>query len=217
MVRHLLSGTLLAVLAALAFVLVSSVGATAPLSNASPQAHPAPTTPAPEVAELSLPWECSAAYRVTQTHDVGSHKGLGRWAFDFDLPEGTPVSAPAAGEVRMVRDDSTRHGCGPEFGWDANYVVIDLLNGYDALLLHLEADSVTVKPGDKVEAGQVVGRVGNSGWVCGTHLHFQIQRSCSSWWCQSVPAEFADYPAPSTGQELTRGVCEAPGTVVMAD
>ncbi|RDV39870.1 M23 family peptidase [Bradymonadaceae bacterium TMQ3] len=215
MIRHLLPGVLFALLAAcvLSFIAARSAQATLPDSHHSDTQAPPPL---PELGQLELPWECSEAFRVTQTHDVGSHTGLGTWAFDFDLPVGTPVSAPAAGEVRLVHDDSTRHGCGPEFAWDANYVVIDLQNGYDALLLHLDAGSVTVKPGDKVEAGQVVGRVGNSGWVCGTHLHFQVQRSCSSWWCQSVPAGFAEHPQPQTGQELSRPVCEAEPQMALA-
>lgn len=162
------------------------------------------------VTDLQIPWECNQEYNVSQGNHGSTHSGWGRYAWDFSTPKGTVVTAPADGVVRKVRDDSTRYGCDSRFGWDANYVVIEMDNGYDVLLLHLKAESSLVEEGDPVVVGQPVGRVGNSGWVCGTHLHLQVQRRCSSWWCPSVPATFADSHNPSTGTAMRADSCESP-------
>jgi len=156
---------------------------------------------------LDLPWPCDTTYRISQDHDTGSHKGKGKWAWDVHISEGSVVTAPADGIVRMVRDDSTRFGCDPKFAWDANYVVLDFGTGHEALFLHLKAGSARVRPGQSVRAGEAIGEVGNSGWVCGTHLHFQIQETCASWWCPSVQATFADVSNASRGARLTSRNC----------
>ncbi len=166
--------------------------------------------------ELELPWSCHQAYRVSQGHESGTHTGFGAWAWDFDIGEGTLVTAPADGVVRMVRDDSTSHGCASEFAWDANYVVLDLGAGLDALFLHLRAGSARVIAGQSVRRGEPLGEVGNSGWVCGTHLHFQLQQSCRSWWCPSVPATFFDAGDPTKGQRLVSKNCVTRATCLVA-
>ena len=46
-------------------------------------------------------------------------------------------------------------------------------SGY-ALYAHLDTGSIRVKVGDKVQRGQIVGKVGNTGNSTGPHLHFQL-------------------------------------------
>lgn len=151
------------------------------------------------VPPLSTPWPCDVSYRITQGHNTGSHTDNGAWAWDIGIPVGGDVTAPADGVVRRIRMDSTRGGCSSSYGNDANYVVIDFGDGTEALLLHLEQNSSSLQVGDRVQRGQVVGRVGLTGWVCGAHLHFQIQQTCSSWWCPSIPASFEAYGDPTSG------------------
>ena len=55
-----------------------------------------------------------------------------------------------------------------------NYVVIRHPGDEYSMYLHLKNGSVMVKPGDKVQQGQIVGRVGHSGNSTGPHLHFQL-------------------------------------------
>lgn len=74
---------------------------------------------------------------------------------------------------------------------EANYLTIVGEDGLEVLLLHLERGSLEVRPGQRVERGQRVGRVGRTGWTCGDHLHVQLQRPCERWWCQSVPMAWA--------------------------
>jgi len=82
---------------------------------------------------------------------------------DFPAPEGTPVSAPAAGVVALAA---------PLY-FTGNTVVIDHGLGVVSVLAHLSA--MTVSTGDRVEAGQLVGRVGATGRVTGAHLHWSVR------------------------------------------
>jgi murein DD-endopeptidase MepM/ murein hydrolase activator NlpD len=52
------------------------------------------------------------------------------------------------------------------------------------LYLHLKKNSMKkykIKVGQKVKKGQVIGEVGKSGFICGVHLHFQVQKKCNFW------------------------------------
>ena len=67
--------------------------------------------------------------------------------------------------VRITRND-----------WRAlagNYLVIEGAHGC-AFYAHLRAGSLTVREGDHVDEGQLVGRVGNSGRSTMPHLHFHL-------------------------------------------
>lgn len=55
-----------------------------------------------------------------------------------------------------------------------NYVYIEHDNGFRSRYQHMKKGSVTVKKGDKVKAGQVIGYIGNTGNSSGRHLHFDI-------------------------------------------
>ncbi|ASJ17136.1 hypothetical protein A3L04_08675 [Thermococcus chitonophagus] len=54
-----------------------------------------------------------------------------------------------------------------------NYVVIDH-GGVYSLYAHLKNGSVSVRPGERVKAGTVIGLAGNSGMSSFPHLHFQL-------------------------------------------
>jgi MYXO-CTERM domain-containing protein len=156
---------------------------------------------------LYTPFPCGTTYDVTQAHNGGSHTDECAWAWDIGIPEGADVASPADGVVRLVRMDSTSGGCSSAYGNDANYVVVDFGDGTEALFLHLAPNSSSFAVGDPVSQGDVVGRVGLTGWVCGAHLHFQIQQTCASWWCQSIPATFVDYGDPAVGTTLASNNC----------
>ncbi len=55
-----------------------------------------------------------------------------------------------------------------------NHVVLDLGNGTYAAYAHLRRGSLTVREGDRVRAGQLIARCGNSGNSSEPHLHFQL-------------------------------------------
>lgn len=54
-----------------------------------------------------------------------------------------------------------------------NYVLIKHESGY-ALYAHLDTGSIRVQSGNKVQRGQIIGKVGNTGNSTGPHLHFQL-------------------------------------------
>lgn len=56
-----------------------------------------------------------------------------------------------------------------------NYVALDLGGGRYAFYEHLKPRSITVKRGDRVHSGQVIGLLGNTGGSSsGPHLHFHV-------------------------------------------
>jgi len=156
---------------------------------------------------LQLPWTCGDSYPVTNGHHTSTHTGVDEWAWDFGLPVGTKVVAPADGVVRLIKMNSSQGGCNSAYANDANYVVIDFGDGTEALLMHLQHASSNLSVGQSVRQGDVVGRVGLTGWVCGAHLHFQIQNTCSSWWCQSHSASFVGIGNPGPGPSLHSDNC----------
>ena len=85
------------------------------------------------------------------------HAGL-----DFPAPTGTTVRAAASGRVSFAGYDD---------GWGLT-VVLDHGNGLKTRYAHFSQG--TVLRGALVTAGQVVGRVGSTGFATGPHLHFEV-------------------------------------------
>jgi murein DD-endopeptidase MepM/ murein hydrolase activator NlpD len=142
-----------------------------------------------------LPWRDGEAFRVSQGHNQGSHTGISAWAWDFAMPIGTQVVASHSGIVRSLRTTSNGSGCDPIYINEAKYVTVDRGDGLETTYVHL--DSVGVVLGQQVERGEVLGTSGDTGYACGAHLHFQVQRSPdggggSSGANQSVQAYFWD-------------------------
>src|SRR5437868_8018238 len=57
---------------------------------------------------------------------------------------------------------------------DGNHVVLDIGGGYFAFYAHLQKKSVTVRVGDQVKKGAVLGKLGTSGNTSGPHLHCHV-------------------------------------------
>jgi murein DD-endopeptidase MepM/ murein hydrolase activator NlpD len=77
---------------------------------------------------------------------------------------GTPVRAAEAGIVRFV-------------GWMGGYgrlIVVAHEDGLETSYSHLSA--MVVSLGERVGRGQVLGRMGNTGWSTGPHLFFEVRR-----------------------------------------
>ena len=61
-----------------------------------------------------------------------------------------------------------------------NHVIVDIGSGRYAIYAHLKPGSVTVKEGEHVGRGQVLGRLGNSGNSGAPHLHFHVMDAPSA-------------------------------------
>jgi murein DD-endopeptidase MepM/ murein hydrolase activator NlpD len=93
-----------------------------------------------------------------------------------------------------------------------NHVVIDAGDGSFALVAHLAQGSVDVRVGDRVEAGQPIGRCGNSGNSSEPHVHAQLMDRPDATAARGLPLRFTGIridggpPAagiPETGKHLT--------------
>ena len=89
------------------------------------------------------------------------------------------IEAPFDGTVQEARK-STAAGGG--FG---NFVrILHKINGeyYTTTYAHMQDDSVKVKPGQKIEAGTPIGKMGSTGMSTGKHLHWELQKGKTYAW-----------------------------------
>jgi murein DD-endopeptidase MepM/ murein hydrolase activator NlpD len=149
------------------------------------------------------------SFPVSQVHNIGSHVGNDTWAWDFRMPEGTPVVAALDGIVRLARGDSDEGGCDPAMARKANYVVIESPGNIETQYLHFS--SVSVVPGQHVRRGDVLGYSGKTGWACGAHLHFKVATPVSAGWNNpSVEARLTGYGDPVLEAWVSSPPCTAP-------
>ena len=96
------------------------------------------------------------------TGAVSSHTGT-----DIACAEGTPILAAADGIVTVANGLDRWGG---SYGY---YVQIDHGGGLETLYAH--CSSICVTTGQQVQAGQVIGYVGHTGRVTGSHLHLEVR------------------------------------------
>lgn len=96
---------------------------------------------------------------------------------DYAASSSTPVYAVGDGTVVVSKMQDNKKGYG-------NYVVIDHKGSY-SLYAHLLARSVKV--GQAVKAGQLIGTVGSTGDSTGPHLHLGISKGLLSRWEDPLP------------------------------
>jgi murein DD-endopeptidase MepM/ murein hydrolase activator NlpD len=100
---------------------------------------------------------------------------------DVAVPVGSPVSAMQNGEVAFAGEMS---GYGR---------VIFLQHGANLRTIYGHLSEISVRKGDRVKAGQLIGKSGMSGNAQGPHLHFEIQR----WGRDEDPVELLGGLPPS--------------------
>jgi urea transporter len=150
-----------------------------------------------DIIPMRLPfygtWTISQGYNGSFTHkgswkhaldfvitgnDGKQFKGKGDVADDY-FCYNKPVLAPADGFIETVIDGIDDNIIGkPNISdnW-GNTVIIRHADYVFSSLNHLKKGSVTVRPGERIKAGSIIGRCGNSGRSPYPHLHFQVQSS----------------------------------------
>lgn len=86
------------------------------------------------------------------------HNGL-----DMAAPTGTPIYAPAGGVVRLAAD----------LFFEGQCVFLDHGGGLMSVFMHMSEMNVSV--GDRIEPGELIGKVGSTGRSTGPHLHWSIK------------------------------------------
>lgn len=130
---------------------------------------PQPTIPLPSIARRLTPnagavsatgqfiWP--AAGRITQEFKF-YHPGI-----DIANRSGGPILAADSGRVIAAGWDATGYG---------NKVLIDHGNGFITLYGHLSV--ISVREGQTVHRGDLLGQMGSTGRSTGTHLHFEVRQ-----------------------------------------
>jgi murein DD-endopeptidase MepM/ murein hydrolase activator NlpD len=138
---------------------------------------------------IFIPTKVGIAYFLRDTYVVEDYAGLGTGRFlwpvphfykvsssfgprgrrhhdgiDIPAPKGTPVVAVDTGVV--IYSDNGIRGYG-------NMIVV--AHGDDIFTVYAHNKKNNVDKGDRVEKGEVIAQIGNTGRSTGPHLHFEIR------------------------------------------
>ena len=128
----------------------------------------------------------SGLCEVTQDYKAGVNNGIDivRQGYQLDY-----IVAHSDGKIIQAQD-----GLGNMKGTNSygNYVKIDHGNGYCTLYAHMQK-GISVKNGQYVKKGQVLGYMGNTGNSYGAHLHFEVWKGGT----RINPTEYLEKDLPS--------------------
>jgi murein DD-endopeptidase MepM/ murein hydrolase activator NlpD len=125
------------------------------------------------------------------------YNGKGHTGIDLRASIGTPIKAALSGTVVGVGNTDVLASCLSYGKW----IMVKHPNGLSTLYAHLSVHSV--KQGDQVVTGQIIGYSGNTGYSTGPHLHFsvyategvQIKSFDTSRNCKGITIPLADFKA----------------------
>lgn len=107
--------------------------------------------------------------RLTSGFGMRIHPLLGyskmHTGVDFGLPIGAPIKAAGNGTIEYA---------GRAGGYGI-MVKVKHINGYETLYAHMSQVADGIEVGTKVNQGQVIGYVGQTGRATGPHLHYEVR------------------------------------------
>lgn len=110
----------------------------------------------------------AGSYYISSVYGYRVHPVLGYTRLhngtDFAASMGTPIYSAGTGTVLFS---------GPSSGY-GNWIVIQHDNGLLSIYGHMESNTLYVSPGQRVNQGQLISKVGDSGLSSGPHLHFSV-------------------------------------------
>ena len=123
------------------------------------------TTPSTQIPSSSGWVKPLKSYTITSAFGMRVHPISGVYKMhegvDMSAPQGTPIYAAKSGKVTTTSFQA---------GGAGYYVSINHGDGFSSIYMHMT--HYIVKPGNYVNAGQVIGYVGSTGGSTGPHLHF---------------------------------------------
>ena len=151
--------------------------------------------PPPHDAVYRLPWP--EGLSQTFIHAKGANPHFHKrdlHAVDIGLPEGTAVLAARAGVVDAVEEGEGRGRDEEPATFEGNFVRVRHADDTYATYAHLARLGVRVQPGERIDAGQLLGYSGASGEVERAQLHFGLSRfeksAAGRWEEVSLPITF---------------------------
>jgi hypothetical protein len=103
-------------------------------------------------------------------------------AFVASVVDGLPEQTPGTYPTNISLDEA-----------DGNSVILDLGEQRYAMYAHMQPGTIQVRVGQRVNAGQLLGLVGNSGNSVAPHLHFQVINRPSSLAANGLPYEIKNF------------------------
>jgi murein DD-endopeptidase MepM/ murein hydrolase activator NlpD len=135
------------------------------------------------------------AYDLVVTRDGKTYRGEGLNLGDYYI-YGRPVLAAADGTVISVVADQPESEIGAAEkvkNVGGNQVVIQVAEKEFLFICHLQPATINVKIGDRVIAGDEIGRAGNSGNSSEPHIHIHLQDSPKDQDGEGIPMYFYNY------------------------
>ena len=87
---------------------------------------------------------------------------------DFSIPEGSDVYSAYSGIVDMSVDEGYS-------SYGAYIVIKSIIGGKERYMYYAHLSGRSVEEGDKVRAGDIIGKTGNTGLSTGPHLHYEAR------------------------------------------
>lgn len=140
----------------------------------------------PSIGKASFMFPLTIPAAITSLFGWRVHPITGEYRFhagtDLGAPQGTPVIAAATGQV------ATADFLG---GYGLAVILLHEKGTQQSLYAHLS--EIFVQPGQPVEQGTVIGRVGSTGNSTGPHLHFEWRHLTSDGWVAVDAGAHLDY------------------------
>ncbi|MBW4661517.1 MAG: M23 family metallopeptidase [Drouetiella hepatica Uher 2000/2452] len=135
---------------------------------------------------ISLQFPLTIPAAITSAFGWRIHPIAGESRFhtgtDLGAPQGTPVMAVFDGKVQIADVMG---------GYGLAVVLRHNKDTQETLYAHMS--EVFVKPGDTVKQGEVIGRVGSTGYSTGPHLHFEFHKLTPQGWTMVDPGQALEY------------------------
>ena len=125
----------------------------------------------------------------------------------LDIVDGIPENVPDPVARSVTMTPATLGG---------NSILLDIGGGAYAFYAHLQPGSLSVKKGDRVQRGQMLARVGNTGNSTEPHLHFHVVDRASAFASEGIPYVFDAFAIEAPPEQVTAALKEVGDTLELS-